>query len=548
MQNNAIKIALIDGYLDEPSALGVPPYISPHIRYTYGALTSAGIDPTKLDYYTIDNLRQKWSSNLKKLEEYDVLIIIAGTTVPGHYLGGQPISVAEIKEIGEKVFYPQKVLGGPITLIEKVAAKFKSTFDHICQEVAAFDLYHLLSKKEIPTAENKLTSLLDDWAVEGAQLASQHPGHPHLIAELETFRGCPRSSHCAFCSERLKKLTYTRQPASLHREVKALAEAGIHHFRLGCQTDLLLYGAQQKGDKFIPSPDIISDLYQGIREADPALKTLHMDNINPAGLVRFPEKGRKILETIVKYNTTGDIAAFGLESADPLVVEKNNIDTDPATTFKAIEMINEIGGKRKDGIPALLPGLNFLHGLIGERPETMEYNYQYLKKILEADLMLRRINIRQVVTLGSYPEVKFDKSAFFAYKKKVNEEINKPMLQRVFPRGTVLKNVRAEKHDGNLTFGRQLGTYPILVGIPGQLRLHERYTVKVIDHGYRSITALPYPFSVQDASRAQLTAIPGIGKKRAEKIILHRPDNLKDLAALLGSEFPLNEWESFFNF
>ena len=48
---NRLKVVLIDGYLDEPSCLGVPPYISPHIRYAYGALLDSGIRKENLDYF-----------------------------------------------------------------------------------------------------------------------------------------------------------------------------------------------------------------------------------------------------------------------------------------------------------------------------------------------------------------------------------------------------------------------------------------------------------------------------------------------------------------
>ncbi len=83
-----IKTLLLDGYLDEPSCLGVPPYISPHARYLYGALLAGGIPEKMINYLTADSYRD--SKSIADLEEYDLVIILAGTTVPGHYLGGQP--------------------------------------------------------------------------------------------------------------------------------------------------------------------------------------------------------------------------------------------------------------------------------------------------------------------------------------------------------------------------------------------------------------------------------------------------------------------------
>jgi len=62
------------------------------------------------------------------------------------------------------------------------------------------------------------------------------------------------------------------------------------------------------------------------------------------------------------------------------------------------------------------------------------------------------------------------------------------MLKRVFPVGTILKEVKIEYNRGNVYFGRQLGTYPILIGIREQLEKGSFVKIRIIDHGYRSIT------------------------------------------------------------
>lgn len=545
MKNSKIKITIIDGYLDEPSCLGVPPYISPHIRYLWGALLEAGIQAENLNYLTIDQLRQNKENNLEKLESLDIVILIAGTTVPGNYLGGQPASAAEIKEIGEKIFYPTKVLGGPITLIQKMKEKFKDDYDILTSEIAALDLFKRLQSAEI--APQETNEYINQFALSGAGVVKEHPNYPNLIAELETFRGCPRASHCSFCSERLKKLTYSRQPEAISSEVKALAAKGIHHYRLGSQTDLLLYGAERKAKEFTLNPAQIRELYQGIRKADPELKVLHMDNMNPAEIARHPDKAGEIIEIISKYNTPGDTAAFGLESADPTVLKKNNIDSTAKENYFAIKLMNEIGGQRENGIPKLLPGLNFLHGLIGESRATLKYNYQFLEKLLKDDLLLRRINIRQVVRLGSYPEVKYSTGEFKKYKQKINQEINQKMLKKVFPAGVILKNLHSEKIKGSLNYCRQLGTYPILTAVIDQKDdFFEK--VKIVDHGYRSITGIKWPKKLNQFSKKELEAIPGIGSKRASKIILEKPKNKSELKNILGSNFKAEKLNDFFEF
>jgi radical SAM superfamily enzyme with C-terminal helix-hairpin-helix motif len=87
----------------------------------------------------------------------------------------------------------------------------------------------------------------------------------------------------------------------------------------------------------------------------------------------------------------------------------------------------------------------------------------------------------------------------------------------------VLPDVHLEYHEDGKTFGRQLGTYPLLVGIPGERELGREIDVAVVDWGYRSVTGVPYPLDVNDASMDELTVVPGVGSKTAGNIVANRP-------------------------
>jgi radical SAM superfamily enzyme with C-terminal helix-hairpin-helix motif len=317
---------------------------------------------------------------------------------------------------------------------------------------------------------------------EGAGLVSQIDWP--AIAEIETGRGCD-IGHCSFCTEPLKSKVKFRKTEEVIEEMKALAKEGVEHFRFGKQTCFYSF---QNGDV-----NEIEKLLKAASKLKP--KTLHIDNVNPNKVIT--ENGKKITELVVKYCTPGNVAAFGIESFDPVVVKANFLNTMPAVAHKAIKVINEIGRKRGDnGMPHLLPGINIIFGLMKESKATHVENMSALKKIMDEGLLVRRINIRQVVPFEGtllFKEagnkfIKKNKKHYWSWRKEIRTEIDYEMLKRLVPVGTILKNVRMEIYDGNTTFGRQFGTYPLVVGVKGRHELGRFYDIKVTKHMLRSIT------------------------------------------------------------
>jgi len=280
-----------------------------------------------------------------------------------------------------------------------------------------------------------------------------------------------------------------------------------------------------------PNPEALERLFKGVRLAASDVRTFHIDNANPGIIARYPEECKKIAKSIIRYHTPGDVAAFGVESVDPVVIQKNNLKATAEEVYQAIRLLNEVGSQRgANGLPELLPGLNFVFGLEGETKNTFALDYAFLKKIYDDQLLLRRINLRQVIPLPGTrmsqtgeKNIRKHKAAFQHFKRTVRETIERPMLQRLLPKGTLLKDVYAETYEGKLTFARQLGSYPLLVGIPGLHPLHQFYDVKIVEYGYRSLTAVPFPLDVNTAPRETLEALPGVGKKRAIRILAKRP-------------------------
>ena len=487
-------ITIIDCYTDEPSGLGVPPYLGTYTRYVFAELKKRGYNPT---YLTIDdirlwknynsfpqdkekdmktnikiyNLTKNYKNVHKILNETAILVVIAGVNVPGKYLRALPGTLKEISSY-IKDLECQKILTGPAALLGssleggKIPRKAKEN---------AFDLteFNYLDINDYKKINPEL----------GVDILDQIPWE--VVAEIETGRGC-NIGKCSFCTEPLKSCVEYRDSKDIIKEIKALSEKGVKHFRIGKQTCFYSYKDSDVKE--------IEKILKETAKLKP--KTFHIDNVNPNKVIT--EKGKKITELIVKYCTSGNVAAFGIESFDPEVVRKNTLNTSPVIANKAIKIINEIGKERgENGMPKFLPGINLLFGLIGENKETHKRNIESLHRIVEKNYFIRRLNVRQVTP---YPGtrlfeearnkfLKKNKKYYWKWRNQIRQEFDLPMLKKVVPLGTILKEVYLEIYDGKTTFGRQFGTYPLVVGIKGRHKLNQYYTVKVTAHMLRSITA-----------------------------------------------------------
>jgi radical SAM superfamily enzyme with C-terminal helix-hairpin-helix motif len=526
-----MKVAILDCYVDEPSCLGVPPFISPYVRYIAGAVLDAGCN---VSYLTIDEYRN--GQKLEILNDAQLLAVVGGAIVPGRYLRGTPASVREIREATCN-FHGTKILGGPVARFgfsgEKKAGMLHDVFDFISRKDTDAYVSDFLTTG---AAEDRLRTHKEwsTWSQKGAPIIAQHPDFPFpLTIELETYRGCVRyfTGGCSFCTEPLFGVPKVRSVEDIISEVKALSKVGAVNFRLGAQSCIFSYKSKGLGTTETPKPNpsAVEELLKGIRKAAPNLRVLHTDNANPAVISKHEDEARTILKSLVRHCTSGNVLALGMESADLKVIEANNLNATPDQVMKSIKLINEYGKERgNSGMPKLLPGLNLLMGLTNETKKTFELNFRFLKGILDSGLLLRRINIRQVAPVRDSFRAKTRHSDFVRFKKKVREEIDMPMLKRLVPKDTVLRDVLMEKRDGHTSFGRQVGTYPLLVGIQYPVKMDTVVDVIITDHGYRSVTGIEHPLNINNASLLALSSLPGIGRKRAAQIARKRPFKTED--------------------
>ncbi len=484
-----MNYTILDCYTDEAAGLGVPPYLGTYPRYIYGMLKEKGNNPK---YITIDDLRlhvfhngilkepsEKEKTDIriynftknnipKILSDTETLIIILGVHVPGKYLSALPGTLREVIEL-TKNLNCKKILTGPAIFgtqleggkyFEKKDLEFFDEVKNFGFEFGNFDS-------------------LQKYALSGIEIIKQI--NDYKIIEIETSRGC-NIGKCSFCTEPLKNKFINRKTEDIIEEVNAFYDHGCRYFRLGKQSD------------FYSIEDPIR-LLKEIREKCPDIEVLHIDNVNPVFVIS--ERGIEITKAIIKYCTEGNIAAFGVESFDPVVVKENTLNCSPHVAMKAIQLLNELGSERgNNGMPKFLPGINIIFGLGAESKKTHEYNMEAFRQIYAKGWMLRRINIRQAAILpNTMMEKKFgskflnkNKKYYWKWRNDIRQEIDFPMLERLVPKGTILRKVNSEIYDGKTTFARQIGTYPLIVGIKGRLPLKNLYDIRITGHMLRSVT------------------------------------------------------------
>lgn len=156
-----------------------------------------------------------------------------------------------------------------------------------------------------------------------------------------------------------------------------------------------------------------------------------------------------------------------------MVRKINTLNATANQIIKAIAILNEYGKKKgENGEPRFLPGINLIHGLSGQRPETLKYNLHYLGEILKKYEIQRFFYRKLCSPFGvSMKEIspKKEDEKYKEWREQLYKNFAIPMLKKVFPKGTVLKNVRVEVWKKGNSILRRLGTCPPRIVVRNKL-------------------------------------------------------------------------------
>lgn len=483
---------IVDCYTDEPSGLGVPPFLSVHSRYIAGALEEKG---RQYYYLTIDDLRycngekndsktynKRIINTTKNKDNVESILlnaenvyVVMGCFVKYDYVSAEPPTFAEVEELLKKykqnklLFYS---LGGNELTRENIR---RTVPQGLFDEIIFGNTYNYFigeNNNKFKPNYDKLKTI----AVSSSSVLKQL-SRP-LVIEIETATGCNRKPGCTFCIEGMRGLPLQfREIEDIVSEMKSLYENGALYFRLGRQPNFYAYKDS--------NPNEIEKLFKRIWEECPNIKTLHIDNVSPHN-VNTPE-GIKITEIVSKYTTAGNITPFGIESFDPKIRELCNLNGSLDDIHKSIGIINKYGKERgENGLPKLLPGINIIYGLDGQSENTLSYNLENFNKILESGNWVRRVFVRKLTSpygeqFDNYNKDKLEE--FKNWSSKIENDFTIPMLKEVFPIGLVIKDLRMEMYKEGNSILRQMATCPVRVVVENtELKLDDFYDVKIIGY------------------------------------------------------------------
>ena len=494
-------VAILDCYTVEPSGLGVPPYLSTYVRDAYSSL-SAAYPRADVRYLTIDDVR--WCLNggvphvepplsdpvtysatanrervIQILSDATVVVVVAGDAVPSVHLHASNGTVDEIARALACVRGRRVLLGPLATYAIAEPATYAGLFDAIHTHTVTSATLLNGSRAAAPYAELRR----DRSSYLG--LVEQMRWRP--IAEIELYRGCTRRRFCSFCNEPVKAAAVVfREVDDVLDEVGRLALAGVRNFRLGQQTCFFSYQHRDVAQ--------IERLLAGTRERCPDLEVLHIDNADPLAVAS--PAGARIAKVVATHCTEGNCAPMGIETFDPVVIERNALTCTPQILMRAIEHVNSAGAQRgPGGLPILLPGLNLIYGLPGESHATHLANLTWLARILESGLLCHRTNVRQA---RAYPGTPLAAATvteppplaehMTTWKADIDQTWDRPMKLKVYPAGLRVSGLHSFFVTSRGTWFRRLGSYSIqIVEADSALPLYVPAELTVTGHAPRFI-------------------------------------------------------------
>lgn len=557
----ADKVVVVDGYSDLPFDLGIPPFLNPEVRYIAGACWDRD-DTTRVIYVTHDDLHAGRKASL--LEGAELIFVFAGVREASPAVrpsDAKRSPVANIQDLVDYIAYLDcpKILGGPYVMANNGEVSEDLGFDVAVTGDPSKYAHELLSEGgEIGGVDPSLERSNDDlksFAILGAGLAVQNAGYPSFLGcSVELYRGCPSAAAggCSFCHETRYTTVDYRPVEDVVAEVAKMAELGCENILFDCPCFLSYFSTPDREGGLDLDPSAVERLLEGSRSVAPELKALHIGNLNPGVLAQRPEEARKILKLIRKHCSDGNFPNLRVITFDDEVALQNNAPANLEQSRLAVEMIAEEGSERgSGGLPTMLPAIEIVYGLAGEREETLEINMTNLREMAGAG-KIRGVVARNLVPVPGTPISKRDDlvqlDGLNRHLESLRDKVNLAAERCLTEPGRLIRDVYPYRAVDGSALARKVGVNAVELKVHGISEINVLQDVRITSVGNGELVAVAQPLIPKTVSRDILRLVPEMTEERIDVFMRSRPERAEDFYQLFDQRKTAATAASYFEF
>jgi len=555
------KVVVVDGFSDLPFSLGTPPLMGAEVRYLAGACWDRD-ENARVIYVTLDDLKTGRKSSL--LDGADLVFAYAGVRQASPLV--QPSNVVEtgqvsdIREIADYVAYLKcpKILGGPYVLANNGKVDDRLGFDVVVTGDLSKYAHELLAEggriDSVDPSLQRTNQDLATYSLHGAGLAIQSAGYPSFLScVVELYRGCPSASlgGCSFCHETRFTTVDYRPVQDVLAEISKLSELGCENVVLECPCFFSYFSSPTEDGQVKLDHAAIEKLLEGARTVAPDLKGLHIANANPRTIVEDPEESVKILKAIVANCSDANFINLRVITFDEEVQLQNNTPASADQSRRAVEMLAEQGRPTgPSGLPRILPTIELVYGLPGERQRSLDVNLRNLRELADAGL-IRGVIARPLFPIPGTPVSKREdlpKTEGLESHLKELQAVNRAAEARLIQPGQLVREVYTYRILGGLAMAKKVGVNGLEVRIHGSSQANIVQDVRITSAMSAGLEALTQPLTPKTVSRELLRLIPEMTDDRIDRFMRSRPEQSEQFYQLFDDPAAARRAASFFEF
>jgi radical SAM superfamily enzyme with C-terminal helix-hairpin-helix motif len=331
-----------------------------------------------------------------------------------------------------------------------------------------------------------------------------------------------------------------------------LAELGCENIVFDCPCFYSYFSNPDEDGNLLLDPAAIEKLLEGSRSVGPDVRSFHVANVNPGVVAGNQEGSEKITKLMLKHCSDGNFPNLRVVTFDDDVALQNNTQATWEESTAAIEMLAKDGADEgSGGLPKLLPTIELVYGLAGEREETMEINISNLRELAEGG-KIRGVVARSLVPIPGTPISKrddlVDLEGLDAHMNALGEEINQLAGRALAEPGRLIRDVFPYKVVENWAAAKKIGVNPVELRVHGATEINAIQDVRITSVGNGGLEAVSQPLVPKTVSRDILRLVPSMTEEIIDQFMRQRPQQAEDFYHLFDEPQIARMAASYFDF